>query len=126
MSPFLVHEVTIKNNSNIFSNTFINSPSDINFDESTRYLPVIQSHRESKDSYRNTNPKYLPVISQTPKNLKYMSKNSKDVIFAEKQAAAGRSTTSSRARNQAQTIQSYQNMHLLPLAARNIHCTSYH
>ena len=46
-----------------------------------------------------------------------MSNKSRDVIFSGNKNPAVRSTTSSRACNQAQTIPSYENIHLLPLTA---------
>ena len=49
--------------------------------------------------------------------IKDMSKMSRDVIFSGKKGPAGRQTTSSRACDQAQTIQSFQNIDLLPLTA---------
>ena len=56
-------------------------------------------------------------IVSTFKMIKYMSTISKDVTFFGKKKPVGRSTTSSRACNQAQTIQSCQHINLLPLTA---------
>ena len=60
---------------------------------------------------------YEPHVKQIQKMIKDMSTISRDVIFSGKKAPAGRSTTSPRACNQAQTIQSCQNINLLPLTA---------
>ena len=54
-----------------------------------------------------------------------MLKISRDVIFSGKKAPAGRSTTSSRACNQAQTIQSCQSINLLPLTASRLKYLTY-
>ena len=58
-----------------------------------------------------------PASRKTSKIIKDMSKIARDVISSGKKAPAGRSTTSSRACNQAQTIESCQNIDLLSLTA---------